>query len=106
MKKKTSEDIIILHLHTANDNHMIYGSWDIKSNRQNVVILDHILPFYHPNNSKNQNSEKMKKRPRDIIILHLCITNDDHTPDDAPETWNATDRISHFGPFFALLPPP
>ena len=27
---------------------------------------------------KNQNFEKMKKTPRDIIILHLCTTNNNH----------------------------
>ena len=32
--KKTLGDIIILHLCTRNDNHMMYGSSDIKHNRQ------------------------------------------------------------------------
>ena len=36
------------------------------------VILGHFLPFYPTNNPKNQNFEKMKKNPGDIIILHLC----------------------------------
>ena len=46
--KKTPGDIIILHKCTINDNHMIYGSWDMKFTRQNVfVILGHFLPFYH-----------------------------------------------------------
>ena len=40
------------------------------------VILDHFLPFYPFNNLKNQNSEKRKKPPRDIIILHKCTKND------------------------------
>ena len=42
------------------------------------VILDHFLPFYPPNNPKNQNFEKMKKTPGDIIILHMCTINDNH----------------------------
>ena len=42
------------------------------------VILDHFLPFYPPNNPKNQNFEKMKKTPGDIIILHKCTINDNH----------------------------
>ena len=41
------------------------------------VILDQFLLFYHPNNPKNQNFEKMKKMPRDIIILHKRIKNHD-----------------------------
>ena len=42
------------------------------------VISDHFLPFYPPNKPKNQNFEKMKKLPRDIIILHRCNINDNH----------------------------
>ena len=41
------------------------------------VILDHFLPFYPPNNPKNQNFEKMKKTPGDII-LYKCTKNHDH----------------------------
>ena len=41
------------------------------------AILGHCLPFYQPNNLKNQNFEKTKKIPRDII-LHLCATNSNH----------------------------
>ena len=36
------------------------------------------MPFDPPNNSKNQNFEKICKAPRDIITLHLCTTNNDH----------------------------
>ena len=53
-------DIIILHMCTINDNHMVYTSWNIEHDRQIFVILDRFLPFYPPNNPKNQNSEKMK----------------------------------------------
>ena len=35
-EKKLARDIIILHFCTTNDDHMIYGSWDIECNRQNV----------------------------------------------------------------------
>ena len=44
--KKTSRDIIILHICTINDNHMMYGSWNMERNTQNFLILDHFLPFY------------------------------------------------------------
>ena len=42
------------------------------------VILDHFLLFYSPNNPKNQNFQKMKKMPGDIIILHMCNINGNH----------------------------
>ena len=58
--KKTPGDIIILHMCTINDNHMMYGSWDMEVDGQNV-ILDHFSAFLPPNNQKNQNFEKLKK---------------------------------------------
>ena len=35
--KKTTGDIIILQMCTTNDNHMIYGSWDMECDRQNFL---------------------------------------------------------------------
>ena len=37
----------------------------------------YFLPFYTPNNPKNQNFEKIKNKPGDIIILHKCTKNHD-----------------------------
>ena len=42
------------------------------------VILDCFLTFYLPNNPENQNFEKLKTTPEDIIILHKCNKNHDH----------------------------
>ena len=36
------------------------------------------LPFEPPNNPKNQYFENIKQTSGDIIILHLCTTNDNH----------------------------
>ena len=58
-----------------------YDVWFLRYGVQQTeffVILDHFLPFYPPNNPKNQNFEKMKKTPGDIIILHMCIINENH----------------------------
>ena len=51
-----------------------YGVWQTEF----FVILDRFLPFYPTNNAKNQNFEKMKKPPGDIIILHICTINDNY----------------------------
>ena len=51
-----------------------YGAWQTEC----FVILDRFLPFYPPNNSKNQNFEKVKKTPGDIIILCKFTINDSH----------------------------
>ena len=84
--KKCNRDIIILHMCTKNHNYMIYGSWDTEWDRQKCfVILGHFLPFYSPSSpppspihEENQNFEKMKKTPDNIIILWLCTINDNH----------------------------
>ena len=34
--------------------------------------------YLPPKNPKNQNFEKIKKAPGDIIILHKCTKNHDH----------------------------
>ena len=76
--KKTPEDIIILNKCTINDNHMMYGSWDIKRDTEFFVILDHFLHFYPHDNPNNQYFEKINKTPGDIIILHKCTLNENH----------------------------
>ena len=70
---------VILHRCTINENHMMYGSWDIERNGHNFLSFWTVfLPFYPHNNPKNQNVEKLKKTPGDIIILHNCTKNHDH----------------------------
>ena len=59
--KKIPEHIILLHMCTINQDHMMYGSWDMKFNRQNFfVILSRFLPFYSPNMLKNENIKNEK----------------------------------------------
>ena len=76
--KKPPGDIIILHRCTINDNHMMYGSWDTKSSKQNFLSFWNIFALLPPNNPKNQNFEKKKHISGDIIILHMCNQNHDH----------------------------
>ena len=76
----------------------VCGSWDVERDR----IICHFglfffLPFYTTNKLKNQNFEKMKNAPGDIIILH--------SRKNAPQICSAVDRsYYHSGQFFALLP--
>ena len=43
-----------------------------------IFIWGYFLPFYPPNNPKNENFKKMKKAPEDIIILHMCTKYHGH----------------------------
>ena len=70
---------ISFYISVPYENHMMYGSWDMKCNKQNFfVILGYFLSFYPPNNPENKNLETMKKEPGGIIILHKCTKNYDH----------------------------
>ena len=70
-------DIFILHLCITNDDHMMYGFWDIERDRYNLLSFWAIFCTLTPlTNVKNQNFEKIKKIPADTIILHMCIINE------------------------------
>ena len=79
------------------------------------VILDHFLHFYSPNNLKNQNFEKMKQPPGDIMTLHMCTINDNHMMYGSWDIEQNRRIFCHFGLFFAFwgelhqictMPPP
>ena len=77
--KKAPGDIIILHKCTINDNHMIYGPWDMKCTRQNFLSFWAIFWPFTPLTAWNMKTEKKteKKTPGDII-LYKCTRNHDH----------------------------
>ena len=78
-------------------------TWSVKD--KIFCNFGRFFAFLSPNNPKNQNFGKMKKKTGDIIILHMCTINGNHMI-MVPEIWSMTDRIfCHFGLFFALLPP-
>ena len=64
--------------------------------------LDHVLPFYPPNNPENQNFEKMKKVPGDIIISQKCTINDNHMMYDS---WDMKCERQNFLSFLAIFCP-
>ena len=67
--------------------------------------MGHLLPFYSLKNQKNQNFEKTKKLAKDIIILHKCTKNYNEVQFLRCRV-RQTYFFCHFGPFFALYPPP
>ena len=105
--KKTHRDIIILHKCTINDIHMMSSSWDKKCDWQNFLSFWAVfcpftslttkkcqeISFYtsvpnfghfglffatDPPNLKKTKFWKNEKKHGDIIILHSCVTNDNH----------------------------
>ena len=95
-----------LHLCTTNDDHIRHGYWDMKCDRQNLLSFWAIFcPFTLLTTWKIKSTKKEKKTLGDIIILHLCTTNDDHMMYDS---WDMEhDRhffliLDHFLPFYPL----
>ena len=80
---------------------MRYGSWQTEF----FVILDRFLPFYAPMDPENQNLKKMKKTPKDIILLQMCTINDSQMMYGSWDIECNRYNFCHFGPIFALLPP-
>ena len=83
-----------------------YDVWFLRYGAQQTeffLILDHFLPFtlLPPNNQENQNFEKMKETPGDIIILHKCTINDNHT---VYGSWDM--KCTRQNSFFTLGYPP
>ena len=68
------------------------------------LILDHVFAFLPPNNLENENFEKMKKMPEDIINSDKCTINNNHMMYDSWDTKSDRQNFFHFWPFFALLP--
>ena len=76
--KKTSGDVIILHMCTKTHYHMMYASWDIEYNRHNFLLFWAIFcPFIPLLTPKIKIWNKCKKL-RDITLLHTCSINEDH----------------------------
>ena len=74
--KKSPEDIIILQKSTINDNHKMYGSWDMKCNRHFFLAFCAISCPFTPITAQKM---KISKSPLGhIIILHKCTKSHDH----------------------------
>ena len=86
--KKTPGVIITLHMCIINDNHVMYGSWNMKCERHNFLSFCAI--FYLEISSFCISVPK--------IMIRWCTF---------PDIWCVTDVIkSHFGLFFTLPPSP
>ena len=105
-KIKMPGEIIILHLCTTNDNHMMNGSWDTDRIFHHFGLF---LPFYPTNNPENQNVENMKKNSWRYIILQKCTINDNHmihgSGDMKCNRQNFFVILGHFLPFYPANSP-
>ena len=63
---------------TINEDHIIYGSWNIRCDRQKFLSFWAIFCPFSPLTTWKIKILTLKKTPGDIIILHICTINDNH----------------------------
>ena len=66
------------YMYTINEDHMIYVSSNIRCDRQNFLSFWAIFCPVSPLTNWKIKILKLKKTPRDIIILHICTINDNY----------------------------
>ena len=93
---------MILHLCTANDDHM-FGSWDIEHNRQNFLPFRAILcPFTPITTQKIKILKIWKKTPGGLIILNMSTINENHI---MYESWDMEHDRQNFFSFWTIFCP-
>ena len=100
--KKTPGDTIILHLCTTNDDHIMYGSWDMERERQIFLSCWTCFWPFTPPPPSPKFWKKMKKMLRNIVIIRKRTINDNHM---MYSSWDMKrDRVfCHSGTLFVLL---
>ena len=85
---------------------MIYGSWNIRCDRQKFLTFWAIFCPFSPLTTWKIKILTLKKTPGDIIILHIWTINDNHMMYGSLDMERERHDFCHFGPFFALFIPP
>ena len=100
--KRTPGDIINLQVGTIYDNHVLYGCWNMKRIRQFFCHSGPFFALYTPMDQENQDFEKIKKPPEDIIISQMCTINDGHI---MYGSWDMECNGHNFLSFWAIFCP-
>ena len=69
-KKKQPGDIIILHMCTINDNHMMYGSWVIQHDRHIFLSFWTVFFLFTPLTTKKSKILKKWKKHLEILSFY------------------------------------
>ena len=102
-KKKTPGDITILHMCPINDNHTMYGSWDMECDR----IFCHFGPFFAllpPWNPKKIKILKKLKKTLEILSFYTSVPKMMVICYTVPEIWHVTCNYFSFWAIFCPFP--
>ena len=95
IKEKIPGDIIILHVCTKNENHMIHGSLDMECNRIFMLFWDIFCPFT-PLITQKIKILKMRKKQMEISSFYTSVPKIKIICYTALEIWHVTDVIVIF----------
>ena len=70
--KKAPGDVIVLHMCTKNNNHMIYASWDMEYDRNDFCHFGQFFALLPTIDPKNKNLEQMLKK-LEILCYCTCV---------------------------------
>ena len=76
--KKASGGVIILHMCTKNQDHMIYPSWDVECDKQIFLSFWAMFCSFATLLTPKIKIWKKHKKPGYIIFLYMCTINQDH----------------------------
>ena len=107
---KFAEDIIIWHMCNKNHNHLMYGSWDIKWDRQNFLSFWAIFCLFTPSlphqGFRKSKFWKQMKKNKSLKILsfytYMCIINEDRM---IYGSWNVRSNRLNFLSFWVIFCP-
>ena len=71
--KKLPGDIIIWNMCTINDNHVMYGFWDIEHHRPNALSFWTIFLPFTPLTTQKIKILKKWKKPLEILSFYTCV---------------------------------
>ena len=70
----SGDNIIILHMSTINENHMMYNSWDMKRDRQNFLSFWTFFCLFTPLTTQKNKILKKWKNCLDILSFYTCVS--------------------------------
>ena len=93
LKKKIAGDIIILHMCTKSHNHMRYGSWYTKWDRQKILSFWIIFYTFTPLTTRKIKILKKWKENLEMSSFYTCVPKITIIWCMLPEMWSVTDII-------------